>query len=323
MTDRRPDISAVIPTYNRCELLADALESFKAQSLDRDRFEVVVVNDGSQDDTEAVCQAAQSDLNLTVVNQRNSGSSAAKNMGIFTSRAPIVFFSDDDDVASPTLLEEHLRAHDHFPDSRTAILSHTDWNSSLDVTPCMDYLVNVGQFLFSYPSINPDERLGWRHFWTGRLSCRRSMLVNFGVFSVAMRRVEDIELGYRLSRHGLEIRYWPDAVSFMNRPITFQQFCKRMELDARSLADFRSMHDDPEVEAYCTPHVEDLNRDAAEILEQASAGVEAIEPMVRHPPRDCDLQLTEALHVLYRRAFFASAVIGFSERSRELDLRAG
>jgi glycosyltransferase involved in cell wall biosynthesis len=322
MTTHDPGISVVIPTYNRAYLLSDALSSLKTQSLPRDRFEVIVVNDGSTDETEAVCRAASKDLNLTVMRQQNSGSSAAKNMGLFVSRAPIVFFFDDDDVASPTLLEEHLRAHDEHPDTRTAILNHTDWNPSLEITPCMDYLVNTGQFLFSYPSIDPDARLGWRHFWTGRLSCKRSFLVNFGIFSVAMKRVEDIELGYRLSRHGLEIRYWPDAVSFMNRPITFQQFCKRMELDARSLADFRSMHDDPEVEAYCTPHVEYLNRDAADTLAQASAGVEAIEPMIRHPPQDCDLQLTEALHVLYRRAFFASAVIGFSESSRELDLRA-
>ncbi len=311
MTTKHPKISVVIPTYNRCELLREALDSLDGQTLSADDFETIVIDDGSTDGTSEVCGSSGLSIPVRYVRQENSGSSAAKNLGLFLSRAPLVFFFDDDDVAAPEMLAEHINAHMVHAGERTAILGFTDWHESLEVTPVMDYLVNVGQFMFSYPSIREEDRLDWKNFWTGRISCKRAMLVNLEIFSPTMKRLEDVELGYRLQRHGLEVRFWPRAISFMNRPLTYRQFCARIENDGHWLQEFRERHPADEVVAYCTPPPPDdpgsLDRD----LEKIAQAVDVMEALIGDSWRSASTQpLLTGLHALYRRGFFGHSYRG-------------
>jgi len=309
-----PRISVVIPTYNRVELLSRALESLEGQSLAHEEFEVIVVDDGSPDATGELCEDRAGRLPLRYFRQANSTSAVAKNTGIFVSEAPIVFFFDDDDVASETLLEEHLKAHERFPEENVAILSYTTWDPDLEVTPVMDYLTNVGQFLFAYVSLVKEQSLDFSYFWTGRISCKRRFLTHYGVFSRKMRRVEDVELGYRLAQHGLEIRYWPDAVSYMVRPITYEQFCARQEGDGRSLAGFSRMYPTPVIQEYCQAvDVEARWQEVRPRLEGMTRTVAELENLLGSSPRAEDRPLLEALWELYRRSFVAFKLKGVSE----------
>lgn len=309
-----PSISVVIPTCNRAKYLAAALRSLERQTLPADAFEVIVVDDGSSDETGPLCRDWSGAANLRYYRQGHAGSAVAKNLGLFVSSAPVVLFFDDDDVASDSFLEQHLAAHAAFPDDRVSILSFTTWHPDLTVTPVMDYLVNVGQFLFSYVSLRDRELLGWQHFWTGRISCKRKFLTHFGTFSQRMKRVEDIELGYRLARHGHEIRYWNAARSFMLRPITFHDFCQRAERDGRALAVMKRLHPAPEMVEYC--HGVDAPRRWAAIageLDRLVAAVDALERVVGSAPAPGDEVLLQALHALYRRAFIGCALKGVVE----------
>lgn len=307
----RPRISVIIPTYKRADLLAGALESLEKQSLSHDEYEVIVVDDGSPDRTGELCEARKTRLPLRYFRQENSTSAVAKNTGIFVSNAPIVFFFDDDDVASETLLEEHLKAHEKYPADNVAILNLTTWHPDLEITPVMDYLVNIGQFLFSYVSLEKDQRLDFSYFWTGRISCKRQFLTHFGVFTRKMRRVEDIELGYRLAQHGLEIRYWPDAVSHMVRPITYEQFCARQEGDGRSLAGFSRLYEAPIVQEYSqVVDIEQRWRAAEPQLETLTRAVAELESLIGNSPGEEDRPLLGALWELYRRSFIAFKLKG-------------
>ncbi|HOJ14231.1 MAG TPA: glycosyltransferase, partial [Deltaproteobacteria bacterium] len=69
----KPLISVVIPTYNRAELLEKSLESLTAQSLPKGRFEVIVIDDGSPDNTREVCEGFADRLTLRYQRQENSG----------------------------------------------------------------------------------------------------------------------------------------------------------------------------------------------------------------------------------------------------------
>src|SRR6266513_4046350 len=115
MKSRSPAISVVIPTFNRAAMLAATLESFAAQSIPKNRYEVVVVDDGSKDATSEVCRDLASRIQLKYLHIDNSGISAAKNTGILASRGKIVLFFDDDDIADSHLLEEHVKAHGQHP----------------------------------------------------------------------------------------------------------------------------------------------------------------------------------------------------------------
>ena len=108
--DQPPEISVVVPSYNRARLLPHVLAGLEAQTLDASRFEVIVVDDGSDDDTAVVLKelAEHTRLRLRVVRTSNGGAARARNVGWQTSTAELVAFIDDDCVAAPGWLEAGL-----------------------------------------------------------------------------------------------------------------------------------------------------------------------------------------------------------------------
>lgn len=108
--EQHPAISVVAPTYRRPRLLAELLESLVAQTLPSERFEVIIVDDGSGDETLDVLAQwrAKGVLQLRFESQENSGPAAARNRGFRMARAPLVAFIDDDCAAEPGWLEAHL-----------------------------------------------------------------------------------------------------------------------------------------------------------------------------------------------------------------------
>jgi len=249
-----PAISVVIPTRDRAELLRASLRSLVDQDLGPDDFEVVVVDDGSTDHTAEVCASVAGEIRLVTHRIDPSGISAAKNLGIFLAAAPIVLFFDDDDVAAPDLLSQHLRCHRANPERTVAVLGHTTWAPHLHVTELMYWATEVGKMLFDYTCVTDGQVLDHTFFWGGRASCKRMLLASEGIFDPELRfGCEDIELGYRLSRHGFKVVYNAAARSFMNRSITFDEFSRRCERQGRSQHHFGGvLHgSDPSVRRYC------------------------------------------------------------------------
>lgn len=99
-----PQISLIIPLYNAEKYLVPCLESVARQSF-RD-FEVLCINDGSQDGTEAIVKGfAEKDSRFRLINQENAGCSAARNHGIAVAEAPYIAFLDQDDMLHPQAFE--------------------------------------------------------------------------------------------------------------------------------------------------------------------------------------------------------------------------
>lgn len=247
-----PLVSVIIPTFNRAGLLGRSLDSLTRQTIPKENFEVVVVDDGSSDETGESARSYRDRLRLKVFRIENSGISAAKNLGIFAADAPILLFFDDDDAADPDMLREHLATHAEHPAENVAVLGYTTWSPDLAVTPVMHYVTDVGQFLFSYGNLSHGQSLDFTCFWGGRSSCKRSFLVRHGIFNQDFRfGSEDIELGYRLSKFGLRVIYNRKAVSRMIRPLTYDEFCRRCEKQGKSQVLFARLHPDPAIRRYC------------------------------------------------------------------------
>ena len=308
----RPRISAVIPTRDRAELLGASLRSLAAQTLPAGEYEVVVVDDGSVDRTAAVCAELAVQVPLVYHRIANSGIAAAKNLGLFAASAPVVLFFDDDDVAHPDLLRQHLLTHDQHPDEAVAVLGHTGWAPGLEVTELMRYVTDVGKFLFDYSFITDGAVVDHTFFWGGRASCKRMFLAAEGIFDPAFRfGCEDIELGYRLARRGFKVVYNAEARSFMNRGVTFEEFCRRCERQGRSQHHFGSvLHgDDAEVRQYCD--VDGATARWAEVapaVEGWMARVSELEAVADRSPAAVD-----ELHALYGRTFRALKLKGIVE----------
>ena len=108
-----PEVSIVIPAYNSMQHLSATLDSVFEQTYQD--FEVIVINDGSVDDTEKYVLSLK-DPRLRLINQTNQGASAARNNGITHARGEYIAFLDDDDLWHPTKLEKQLRILEESPE---------------------------------------------------------------------------------------------------------------------------------------------------------------------------------------------------------------
>jgi len=300
-----PFISVIVPTRNRSHLLAESLGSLAQQTLARHEFEVIVIDDGSADGTARVCERAAARIDLHYVRIDHAGIAAAKNVGIFVSSAPLLFFFDDDDIASPELLERHTETHRAHPAESVVVLGYTTWAAGLKVTPVMHYLTDVGGLLFCYGPIRDGQWLDFTYFWGGRSSCKRALLTQHGIFNQAFTSItEDIELGYRLTRFDLQVIHNREAVQYMNRSITYDEFCARCERQGRSLWSFSRLHADPRVQKYCEVH--DLAERWANVapqLARVARRVRVLEAAMEAPRYEWSQQTMDELHSLYSFTF--------------------
>jgi glycosyltransferase involved in cell wall biosynthesis len=111
-----PRVSVIIPTYNRSKLLRVAVESVLAQTYPA--IEIIVVDDGSKDDTAAVM--AEYAGHVTYIEQANAGVSAARNTGFRASSGKYINFLDDDDTFMPTKIERQVEVLDAKPEAGLA-----------------------------------------------------------------------------------------------------------------------------------------------------------------------------------------------------------
>jgi GT2 family glycosyltransferase len=203
-----PQISVVIPTFNRRARLALVLDALKHQTIAAERFEVVVVDDGSQDGTADWLEAVQLPFALRVLRQANKGPAAARNAGVENARAPLLLFIDDDVVPVPEMIGEHLASQAAEPD--VAVMGPLG-SLPLYTQPWIAW--EQAKLEKQYRAM---LRGAWaptyRQFWTGNASLPRQWVLDASGFDVTLKRAEDIELAARLAQRGLRFRFNPRAV---------------------------------------------------------------------------------------------------------------
>ena len=317
-----PSLSAILCTFNRAELLSQTLDSIVGQSLDRSDFELIVIDDGSADDTRKVVESYERRLPLRYAYQANAGLASARNHGIYRSQAPLLLFLDDDDLCGPKLFEEHLKTHAQYPEDHFAVLGHVALDPTLLRKPVLQYATEIGCYLFCYSHLKHGDVLDYPYFWGGCCSCKRNLLIDYGVFNPVFRfGCEDIELAYRLSRNKFKVVYNAQAVSTMVRDIPFDAFCRRLIRQGESQYVFSQLHLDTEVQKWTEmlgaeeewkriePVYEPVLRSARELDRIANLKLEL--------GLELDDVTVELLHRAYQNAFRACKLKGIYNRRRE------
>ena len=239
--------SVVVPTYNRIDMLLRVLRSLAAQ-VDAPPFEVIVVNDGSKDDTVAQVERFRATSptpgeSFQFISQPNGGPGRARNRGAAEARGRYIIFIGDDTVPEARFLAEHARVHgERNDDPLIACLGYTGWPAEERVTAFMDYINDFG-LQFGYKLIRDGAVVPYNFFYTSNISLSRELMQQHPFdTSFPSAAWEDIELAYRLDKLGLKIVYNERAVTRHYHSMTVDSFSRRQYTVGKSGAIFYQKH---------------------------------------------------------------------------------
>jgi glycosyltransferase involved in cell wall biosynthesis len=234
--------SVVIPTYRRPDTLFQVLEALAVQAGAPD-FEVVVVDDGSGDETVGRLSAYRPPHAFRFLTQENAGPAAARNRGVCEAGGETILFLGDDTVPEAELLSVHARAHGEKRPYPVAVLGYTTWPRGLKVSPFLHHINEYG-LQFGYGLIENPEAVPFNFFYTSNVSLPRDLLIEAGLFDTSFPHAawEDIEVAYRLMQRGMRMLYRPGAVARHHHDITFASFRRRQERAGEAAAIFYEKH---------------------------------------------------------------------------------
>lgn len=198
-----PLISVIIPTYNRASLLREAVDSVLNQTFQN--FEVIVIDDGSKDETPEVLETYNDRLRYWY--QNNQGVSAARNRGLQHARGSLIAFLDSDDLWLPGKLAAQI---DFFSQNPEALICQTDevWiRNGRRVNPCKKHRKYSGD-VFA-PS------LGLCLISPSAVMIRRELFDTVGAFDETFPACEDYDLWLRITAR------WP--VYLIDRPLVVKR----------------------------------------------------------------------------------------------------
>jgi glycosyltransferase involved in cell wall biosynthesis len=205
-------LSIVIPTYNRLPILEKCLRALEQQQLEApiSAYEVVVVDDGSTDDTvNWLLRNGHVFPHVRLVQQDHGGPAEGRNRGVDHARGDVIVFIDSDLVVTESFLISHARR-----------LEQT-WQQRGDRL-CFTYGAVINTANFDDPTSEPHKLsdLSWAYFATGNVAIDREVLERSGLFDTRFRLYgwEDLELGERLRRMGVVLVRCPEAVGYHWHP---------------------------------------------------------------------------------------------------------
>jgi GT2 family glycosyltransferase len=226
-----PFCSIIVPTYRRPPRLAQCLEALARLDYPRERFEVIVVDDGGGAPLDHVVAPYRDRLDVTLLTRPHAGPAAARNAGAARARGELLVFTDDDCRPAPTwlrhLAERFAAAPDRAFGGRTInALSDNPYSSTAQL------IIDVG-----YAHNNPDPDAA-RFFTPNNLAVPADGFRSIGGFDPAFFTSEDRDLCDRWVWHGLRMSYVPDAVVHHAHPLDFAGFWRRQFSFGRGAACF-------------------------------------------------------------------------------------
>ena len=220
-------------TYNRAALLERVLDACFEQHVDPAIYEIVLVDDGSRDETPAVIERARARARcrFEAITKANGGLASARNVGIAQARGKRIIFIDDDVLPAPNFVAEHLRSD----------VRHGD-------VIIRGAVINTESFERLPPPIWTIAHYSGNYFWTSNVSVRRERLARVGAFDEGFREYgwEDIELGMRLRKIGTRAVFNPRALAFHYKPRARarepEALVRQSEAQARTAVRLAALH---------------------------------------------------------------------------------
>ena len=211
-----PIVSVVLPTFNRARLVGGTIDSIRSQTFAD--WELIVVDDGSTDDTSAVLRAAtETDSRIQIVRQRNAGVAGAQNVGLNNARGEFIAFHGDDDFSHPSRLQKCVE--------------------------CMrENLEKDAVEILIQPFSGKDGKTlgmpvrGFTFFF------RSAVLRSVGGFRAFFRNLDDGDLRLRLEERGIDYAQIDEVLYFIRRGDGHQHLANQLQLGFYAYAMLVSAH---------------------------------------------------------------------------------
>jgi glycosyltransferase involved in cell wall biosynthesis len=207
-----PLVSIIIPTYNHAHFLGAAIQSALAQ--DYPHLEVIVVDDGSTDNTREVVGPFLEHPQVRYIYQENHGLSAARNRGIAESRGEYLNFLDADDYLHPAKIARQAQLLDSEP---WLAFVYCDVIQVDENGEEIDNNYSIGLSRRKLDGDIFDSLMLGGYFPVHAVLIRRSVLDQVGLFDETLKSLEDLHLWLRVSAEGFRARYIDEKLVYYRR----------------------------------------------------------------------------------------------------------
>jgi glycosyltransferase involved in cell wall biosynthesis len=228
-----PEISIVIPTYNRKDELKRVLEGLNNQTCDDNLFEIIVVDDGSEDDTQTVVKEFSriSKPLIKYIHQTKSGAGAARNAGIAQARGRWILFIDADLIPEKNVIECHLNFHRGANDDFNCLLGAVE--TAPELKNPQQVRQNDGMIRTNKQGLH--ELSSWE-FRTCNTSLAKHLCASPGGFDSRLEVAEDTEFAYRLQAIGVRFLYDESIKSYHYHPMNMEMLIEKYAAYGRAVA---------------------------------------------------------------------------------------
>jgi glycosyltransferase involved in cell wall biosynthesis len=221
----RPFLSVIIPTHNRLALLKKTLSHVRDQTYPQDHFEIIVVDDGSQDGTSVYLTQLAQQNEVKYIRQDRSGPAASRNAGAQEARGEILVFTDDDCLPEPNWLTElatsytvNIQPNPVAVGGRIENIPSGHWIHKFYAVQSAQHRSNHSK----HPSFLD----------TANASFKRSQFLAIGGFDKNYQHPggEDVDLGFRYIAAGFQLQTNQEAIVLHVGPASFWGYLKRCYL---------------------------------------------------------------------------------------------
>ncbi|WP_368031185.1 glycosyltransferase [Arcobacter sp. s6] len=238
-------VSVIIPTYNRLKLLPNIIECWKkVDKVTKYKYEIIFSDDGSEDGSLEFLEQVN-DLPIIVLRNDHGGASKARNNAISHAKGEKLYIIGDDIFPNPQIINQHYEKLKELPICK-AVLGEVIWHRDLKVNTLMKHITELGCEQFSFNAFPSHGYIDFRHFYTCNISIDKEFLLSEEIiFDETFNKYgfEDIELGYRLFKKGMDIYYFNEAIGEHYHPYTsVKNFCIRQENAGNMALVFKKLH---------------------------------------------------------------------------------
>ncbi len=244
MTDGKqnfPELSVIIPSRNRCDVLEKTLLALEEQQCPADLFQVIIVDDNSSDNTFDLINEfiRRGNINLQYVKAEGKSAGNARNKGLAKSIGEIILFLDADTIPDKDVITKHLRFHRLFK-RPVCVMGEVIMASEL---------ANKSQARLWDTKFDSKRqkilKLNWWRYRTANSSFNWSVMNSAGGFNDDLVAAEDTELACRLYKLGLEFYYINEIVVTHYHPMDLKGYMEKGALYGKAVGYW--YHKDPEL----------------------------------------------------------------------------